>query len=165
MYMRRDSHKDSSWSTEASLLGSQIRDTSLSINCLLKHVQAFEEMNETFFFKFENGSGLDNLTNSAQYICVKKAFTPFAALHMLKQIHLADMYREQATLKEIKPLVEYELTFKNANPNSVVDFSDSVYKLTASSASRGLKELRCSCAFYTNFQMICWHCFHLLEKL
>jgi len=85
---------------------------------------------------------------------------------MLKQIHLADMYRDLVELVENKPLVDYTLTFKNLNPvNRGIDFSDSVYHLTASSASKGLKELRCSCAFFTNFQMICWHCFHLLEKL
>jgi hypothetical protein len=38
MYMRRDQHKDSSWSTEASMLGDKIKDNSLTINDLLKHV-------------------------------------------------------------------------------------------------------------------------------
>ena len=47
------------------MLSTQIRDTSLSISDLLKHVQAFEEINETFFFKFEKRGGLDNLTNGA----------------------------------------------------------------------------------------------------
>ena len=87
-------------------------------------------------------------------------------MHMLKQIHLADMYRDQVKIVEHKTLVEYTLTFRNLSPiEGGLDFADSVYNLTASSASKGLKELRCSCAFYTNYQMICWHAFYLLEKL
>lgn len=43
-----------------------------------------EELNETFHFNFAKNKGIENLTNGAQYLCIKKAFTPFAAMHMLK---------------------------------------------------------------------------------
>jgi hypothetical protein len=50
----------------------------------MKHVELFEKCNETFFFQF--GKAGEAMHNTALYLAVKKAFTPFAALHTLKQI-------------------------------------------------------------------------------
>jgi len=48
----------------------------------MNYVEALERVNETFYFKFDKK--VDELSNSALYITIKKAFTPFASLHMLK---------------------------------------------------------------------------------
>ena len=61
-------------------------ESSLSLKLLLQHVLKMEDLNETFHFKFDKNRGIDALTNGAFYLCIKKAFTPFAAMHMLKQI-------------------------------------------------------------------------------
>ena len=127
-----------------------------------------EELNETFHFKFDKSRGIESLTNSAQYLCIKKAFTPFAAMHMLKQIQLAQSRKKEVKLTENKPLVDYTLHVPNpdpTDPESANTFPDSVYTLQACVTSRALKQLTCSCSFYTNFSMVCWHQLYLLERL
>ena len=59
-------------------------ESSLSLKLILQHVLKLEELNETFHFKFEKNRGIESLVNGAFYLCIKKAFTPFAAMHMLK---------------------------------------------------------------------------------
>ena len=44
----------------------------------------FEERNETFYYDFHKSKGIETLINSCYYICIKKAFTPYAAMTMLK---------------------------------------------------------------------------------
>jgi len=53
----------------------------------MRHVENFETTNETFHFKFNQTQ--EELTISALYITIKKAFTPFAAMHMFKQLILS----------------------------------------------------------------------------
>jgi hypothetical protein len=53
----------------------------------MRHVENFETTNETFHFKFD--SKQEEFSNSALYITIKKAFTPFASIHMLKQLIMA----------------------------------------------------------------------------
>ena len=63
-------------------------------------------------------------------------------------------------------MVEYKLVVPNpGHDDNGIDFPDSVYSLTACPTSKTLKELKCNCAFYVNYKMICWHCLHLLERL
>ena len=127
-----------------------------------------EELNETFHFNFAKDRGIETLTNGAYYLCIKKAFTPFAAMHMLKQIQMARSRKHDVKLTENKPLVDYTLNVPNPDPirpDSPHSFPDSVYRLEACVTSRSLKQLTCSCAFYKNYQMVCWHQLHLLEKL
>jgi hypothetical protein len=50
----------------------------------MTHVERFEQLNETFFFQFDKKA--EEISNSALYITIKKAFTPFASLLMLKQL-------------------------------------------------------------------------------
>ena len=58
----------------------------LSILNIMAHIEQLESLNETFYFKFDKQA--DQIANQALYITIKKAFTPFAALHMLKQLQL-----------------------------------------------------------------------------
>ena len=60
-------------------------DTVFSI---LKKVEELEGINETFFYKFkQSDDSVKYVTNnSALYISIKKAFTPYAVLQMLRQI-------------------------------------------------------------------------------
>ena len=153
-------------STRASSVCKNKLDITLSLETLLKHVQRFEELNETFGFRFESCKGIENLTNSAHYMCIKKAFTPFAALHMLKQIQQAVANRRSVVLEEKEPLVEYILRVPNNGfEDNGLEFPESVYHLKACQTSRTLKNLTCSCSFYNNFHMVCWHQIHLLERL
>ena len=71
-------------------------------------------------------------------------------------------------MTENKPLVDYTLHVPNpdpTDPESANTFPDSVYTLQACVTSRALKQLTCSCSFYTNFSMVCWHQLYLLERL
>jgi hypothetical protein len=54
----------------------------LSIAKIIKYVNHLETLNETFHFRFDKQA--EALANQALYITVKKAFTPYAALHTLK---------------------------------------------------------------------------------
>ena len=60
----------------------KILSVELSLKTLLGHVKKMEEFNETFHFQFKKKGEL--LSNGAFYLCIKKAFTPFGAMHMLK---------------------------------------------------------------------------------
>jgi hypothetical protein len=66
----------------------------------MTHVQELEDLNETFYFKFDKKT--QELAESALYITVKKAFTPFASMHTLKQLALAQM--AQWKIDEVSPL-------------------------------------------------------------
>jgi len=92
-------------------LEGKLKDTTLSLMDHLKHIERLEEINETWYFNFDRSMG--NITNSAIYILIRKAFTPFAAMHMLKQMQLAIKYREDVTLVEKKPLTLYSLKVPN----------------------------------------------------
>jgi hypothetical protein len=110
---------------------------------------------------------MNAVTNSAIYMLIKKAFTPFAAMHMLKQIQLSHKYKDDVKLTEVNALTHYMLVVKNTdslNPTTV-SIPDSTYQLKASVTKQGLNDVTCSCAFYSNFQMICWHLVHLLSQL
>lgn len=41
---------------------------------------------------------------TALYLSIKKAFTPFAVLHILKQIQIADQRRSDIEITEKEPL-------------------------------------------------------------
>lgn len=163
---RKGKDRQSNRSTSASLLSSttqenELKDTTISLQTLLKHVKIFEEMNETFHFKFDGKNGkkaANALINGAYYICIKKAFTPYATLHMLKQIQIAALRKDDVKLEEVKPLVHYRLSVPNlCNEEKGLDFPDSVYEIKGAVTSRALREMKCDCGFYTNFGMICWH--------
>ena len=127
-----------------------------------------EDLNETFHFKFEKTRGIETLTNGAYYLCIKKAFTPFAAMHMLKQIQMAKARKNDVKLKEKKPLIDYVLKVPHpdpVDPDSAQSYPDSIYELKACVSGRSLKELKCSCSFYTNYSMVCWHQIYLLDRL
>lgn len=95
------------------------------------------------------------MTISALYITIKKAFTPFAAIHMLKQLMLS--VNSEFEIDEIQPLEHYVLTTKDEK------FSQFIIK--GDSSSKGLQRLSCSCNFYHNMAMICQHLCYLLTKL
>jgi len=106
------------------------------------------------------------ITNSAIYLLIKKAFTPFAAMNMLKQIQIAkSMKNQRLKLKEVKPLTLYTLKVPNESEENAPKLPNTKYTMKASITSEALKSVTCDCAFYSNYQMICWHLIHLLEKL
>jgi len=52
----------------------------------LKKTEELERINETYYFKFnyQDESVKNAINNSAIYMSIKKAFTPYAVLHMLR---------------------------------------------------------------------------------
>jgi hypothetical protein len=68
-------------------------------------------------------------------------------------------------LKEVKPLTLYTLKVPNDSAVNAPDLKHSKYTMKASITTASLKSVTCDCAFYSNYQMICWHLLHLIEKL
>lgn len=60
-----------------------------SIKELLGQVGDLEKINESFYFKYREKEVM-HLTQQALYFSIKKAFTPFAVLYMLKQMQISD---------------------------------------------------------------------------
>lgn len=56
---------------------------------LVSQVGELEKINESFYFKYKESEVL-HLTEQALYYSVKKAFTPFAVLYILKQMQIAE---------------------------------------------------------------------------
>ena len=105
-----------------------------------------------------------HLTQQALFFSIKKAFTPFAVLYMLKQMQIADEKQTQVCLIEKKPFVLYKIKYPvTLNDTTIVQ----KFTLTGSSSAESgcLRRLSCSCSFYHNYQMICWHMLLLLTKL
>ena len=131
----------------------------------VKHLMAqlaqLEKINETLFFKFSE-SQVQHITNSALYLSVKKAFTPFAVLYILKQMQIADQLKRAITITEKSPFLLYKIRLPTeVNGVKLVQ----KFKLEASSETPGLRNLECSCSFYLNYRMICWHMVALLDRL
>jgi hypothetical protein len=74
-------------------------------------VEDLERVNETFFFKFnQEDESVKYVTNtSALYISIKRAFTPYAVLQMLRQIQIAYTLKEKIKITEKFPLLFYIL--------------------------------------------------------
>ena len=60
-----------------------------SVQDMLVQVSDLEKINESFYFKY-NEREVMHLTQQALFFSIKKAFTPFAVLYMLKQMQIAD---------------------------------------------------------------------------
>jgi len=114
---------------------------------MLEQLRSFEQHNEANHFKFMEEETLP-ITEGSHYICIKKAFTPFAVLHMLKQLQKA---QKQAQIEEVRPLELYEVTTER--------------QLYTVRMAMGNSEASCNCSFFGNYRMVCWHLFAVLEKL
>ena len=62
---------------------------SKTIGDVLSQIGELEKINESFYFKYKESEVL-HLTQQALYYSIKKAFTPFAVLYILKQMQIAD---------------------------------------------------------------------------
>ena len=62
------------------------KDEADTVFTLLEKCEEMERINETYYFKFSmNDETMQEITNnSAIYMSIKKAFTPYAVLHMLR---------------------------------------------------------------------------------
>jgi hypothetical protein len=56
---------------------------------ILVQVSDLEQINESFYFKYKESEVL-HLIQQALFFSIKKAFTPFAVLYMLKQMQMAE---------------------------------------------------------------------------
>lgn len=91
-----------------------------SIFEVLKKVEKLENINETYFFNFkQDDESVKYVTsNSALYISIKKAFTPYAVLHMLRQIQIAYSMKDQIAITEKFPLLFYIV--ENGNSKFII---------------------------------------------
>eukprot|EP00347_Sterkiella_histriomuscorum_P009181 403342210 len=130
-----------------------------SVKDILDQLNELEQINETVYFKF-NEADMNHLMQSALYLSIKKAFTHFAVTYILKQMQIAEQNRDLVELKEKRALLLYRLKFPiYLNDQKILQ----KFTLTASNESQGLRQLECSCNFYKNYQMICWHMLILLN--
>lgn len=92
---------------------------------------------------------------------IKKAFTPYAVIHMLRQIQIAYSMRDQIEIQEKFPLLFYIVSLGSSRflVKSTLPSSKSV------ETPGGLSNLTCSCPFFTTYALICWHQVAVLDKL
>lgn len=85
-----------------------------SIFTLVSKTEELEKLNETFFFKFreQDESVKAAINDSAIYMSIKKAFTPYAVLHMLRQLQLAYKLQDNLSVEEKYPLLFYIVTLE-----------------------------------------------------
>ncbi|TNV82043.1 hypothetical protein FGO68_gene12297 [Halteria grandinella] len=136
---------------------------SKGIKEILMQVGDLEKINESFYFKYKENEVM-HLTQQALYFSIKKAFTPFAVLYMLKQMQISDQKKKEVLLIEKKPFIHYVIKHPLTVNNNDITVK---YTLTASNSgdSAGLRRLSCSCAFSHNYRMPCWHQLLLLSRL
>lgn len=123
---------------------------------MLDKLSELEKINETFHFKFnKDDESVKHVThNSALYISIKRAFTPYAVLHMLRQIQIAFSLKDHIQITEKFPLLFYTLKHEHTT-----------FMIKSDVHSSGLHNLQCTCFFSKNYNLVCWHQIALLEKL
>ena len=88
---------------KSSCKNQSLENKDFSVFQILDKISELEKINETFHFKFnKQDESVKHVTNSSPlYISIKKAFTPFAVLHMLRQIQIAFSLKEQIVIEDL----------------------------------------------------------------
>ena len=73
---------------------------------------------------------------------------------MLRQIQIAYSLKDQITITEKFPLLFY-----------IVENGLSKFVIKSEISQKGLHNLKCTCPFFHNYHLICWHQIAVLEKL
>lgn len=125
-----------------------VENSEFSVFQMIDKVSELEKINETFHFKFkkEDESVKHVTNNSALYISIKRAFTPYAVIQMLRQIQIAYTLKDSIKITEKFPLLFYTL-----------EHSDTKLMIKSGLHSQGLHNLQCTCQFFVNYNLICWH--------
>ena len=100
------------------------------------------------------------IEESALYMSIKKAFTPYAVLHMLRQMQMAIALRSQMSVEEKYPLLFYTVSLELDGPLERVS-----HVIRSQVSQHGMSNLTCTCPFSTNYRLICHHQMFLLQKL
>ena len=97
--------------------------------------------------------------NSAIYMSIKKAFTPYGVLHMLRQLQMAHKLSQFLSVEEKYPLLFYTVGIDIPGSSKVT------HVLKSQPSQLGMCNLTCTCPFFAQYELICYHQLYLLQKL